>query len=266
MNITWWHRFSARTSDFRAAPGECHVALLGVDNLPTRRLTSGAGWTLAIDTGLGDQPGNFDSILIHRFPGSRRSDEIPAWQPRQPHAVAIPQTAAFADLQEHRDPCGVTELAGKAAGAAFVGVTAACLAIAEAVRELHGGTGHDTLLLSLTTTAARTSPAGQTVLVASARLRRDYARRMRPTQSGPACAHGRPRAVCRRPGPRPSRRRILAGQRRNIPGVYLWRTQVGPGGCLCRERGRPSRSAPCTAQARLAETPSWPCSSSCQRG
>ena len=94
----------------------------------------------------------------------------------------------------------------------------------------------------------------------------DYTRRMRPTQSGPACAHGRPRAVCRRPGPRPSRRRILAGQRRNIPGVYLWRTQVGPGGCLCRERGCPARSAPCTAQARLAETPSWPCSSSCQRG
>jgi hypothetical protein len=157
--------------DFRAAPGERHVALLGVDNLPTRRLTSGAGWALAIDTGLGDQPGNFDSILIHRFPGSRCSDEIPAWQPREPNAVTIPQTAAFADLQEHHDPCGVTELAGKAVGAAFVGVTAACLAIAEALRELHGGTGHDTLLLSLTTTTARTSPAGQTVLVPSARLR-----------------------------------------------------------------------------------------------
>ena len=158
-------------SDFRAAPGECHVALLGVDNLPTRRLTSGTGWTLAIDTGLGDQPGNFDSILIHRFPGSRRSDTIPAWQPREPHAVTIPQTAAFADLQEHHDPCGVTELAGKAVGAAFVGVTAGCLAIAEALRELHGGTGHDTLLLSLTTTTARTSPGDQTVRVPSARLR-----------------------------------------------------------------------------------------------
>jgi hypothetical protein len=83
-------------SDFRAAQGERHVALLGVDNLLTRRLTSGAGWTLAINTGLGDQPGNFDSILIHRFPGSRRSDEIPAWQPREPRAVAIPQTAAAA--------------------------------------------------------------------------------------------------------------------------------------------------------------------------
>jgi hypothetical protein len=101
---------------------------------PYRRLTSGTAWTLAIDTGLGDQPANFDSILIHRFPGSRRSDEILAWQPREPNAVTIPQTAAFADLQEHHDPCGVTELAGKAVGAAFVGVTAACLAIAEALR------------------------------------------------------------------------------------------------------------------------------------
>ena len=158
-------------SDFRAAPGERHVALLGVDNLPTRRLTSGTGWTLAIDAGLGDQPGNFDSILIHRFPGGRRSDEIPAWQPREPHAVAIPQTAAFADLQEHHDPCGVAELAGKAVGAAFVGITAACLAITEALREFHGGTGRDTLLLSLTTMAARTSPGDQTVRVPSARLR-----------------------------------------------------------------------------------------------
>jgi len=76
--------------DFRAAQGECHVALLGVDNQPTRRLTSGAGWTLAIDTGLGDQPGNFDSILIHRFLGSQPSDTIPAWQPQEPHAVTIP--------------------------------------------------------------------------------------------------------------------------------------------------------------------------------
>src|SRR4029077_13393791 len=92
---------------------------------------------------------------------------IPAWQPREPNAVTIPQTAAFADLQEHHDPCGVTELAGKAVGAAFVGVTAACLAIAEALRDLHGGTGHDTLLLSLTPTTARTSPAGQTVRVPS---------------------------------------------------------------------------------------------------
>ena len=157
--------------DFRAAQGECHVALLGVDNQPTRRLTSGAGWTLAIDTGLGDQPGNFDSILIHRFLGSQPSDTIPAWQPQEPHAVTIPATPAFADPQEHHDPCGVTELAGKAVGAAIVGVTARCLAIAEALRELHGGTGHDTLLLSLTTTTARTSPGGQIVRVPSAPLR-----------------------------------------------------------------------------------------------
>jgi hypothetical protein len=83
-------------------------------------------------------------------------------------SVPYPQVKPMA---RYSTTTGVTELAGKAVGAAFVGVAAACLAIAEAVRELHGGTGHDTLLLSLTTTAARTSPAGQTVLVPSARLR-----------------------------------------------------------------------------------------------
>jgi hypothetical protein len=55
----------------------------------------------------------------------------------------VPATPAFTDLRQHRDQCGVTELAGKAVGAAIVGITAACLAIAEATRELHGGTGHD---------------------------------------------------------------------------------------------------------------------------
>jgi hypothetical protein len=73
-------------------------------------------------------------------------------------------------LQEHHERCGVTELAGKAVGAAFVGVTAGCLAIAETLRELHGGTGHDTILINLATTTARTSPSGQAARVPSARL------------------------------------------------------------------------------------------------
>lgn len=38
------------------------------------------------------------------------------------------------------DKCGVTLLAGKAVGAPFVGAVAACLAISELLRLLHGGT------------------------------------------------------------------------------------------------------------------------------
>ena len=42
--------------------------LVGVDDLPARRLTSDGDWTLAIDIGLGDRPATFDSVLL-RFPG-----------------------------------------------------------------------------------------------------------------------------------------------------------------------------------------------------
>jgi len=37
------------------------------------------------------------------------------------------------------DSCGVTLLAGKAAGAPFVGAVAACLAVSEVLRLLNGG-------------------------------------------------------------------------------------------------------------------------------
>jgi hypothetical protein len=69
----------------------------------------------------------------------------------------VPATRAFVDLQQRGDECGVVELAGKAVGASFVGVAAACLAVAEATRELHGGTGHDILTFDLDTTDLRSA-------------------------------------------------------------------------------------------------------------
>ena len=156
-------------ASMQVAPAECHVAIIGVDNLNTRRLTSGTGWPLAIDLGLGDRPDTFDSILLRRFPGIQRSDRITAWQ-AQPAAVTVPTTPAFIDLQARHDKCGVTELAGKAVGAAFTGITAACLAITEATRELHGGTGRDCLMLSLTSMTPHSALASQPVRIASMQL------------------------------------------------------------------------------------------------
>ncbi len=147
--------------DLRITDSECHVALLGVDNIRTRRLTSDAGWRLAIDVGLGHGPQNFASLHIRRFPGTQRSDQIIAWTSNPLEPVTIPRTPAFTDLQERHDQCGVVELAGKAVGASFVGITAACLAIAEATRELHGGTGHDVLALDLLTMDSASAPAAE---------------------------------------------------------------------------------------------------------
>ena len=156
-------------ADLRVAEAERHVALLGVDNLPTRQLTSGVGWLFAVDIGLGSGAANFGSLLMRRFPGARRSDEVKAWA-QTPVPVAVPSSPAFADLKEHHDECGVVELAGKAVGASFVGVVAACIAVAEATRELHGGIGFDLLTLDLTTMVSDSAPASHSGDVVSCPL------------------------------------------------------------------------------------------------
>jgi hypothetical protein len=158
------------TADLRALPAERHVALLGVDNLDARKLVSDVGWALAIDVGLGATPNDFTAIALHRFPSGRRSDQIPAWQGGTA-PTELPDTPAFADLANRHDRCGVVELAGKAVGAAFVGIVASCLAVAEACRELAGGPAHDVLHIDVDGGAPISAPALTTGDVISARLR-----------------------------------------------------------------------------------------------
>lgn len=149
-------------------PGERHVALLGVDNLEARRCISGIGWALAIDVGLGVGPNDFASLVLRRFPGRTASGDVAAWAGRTEGVVNVPETAAFQDLRALGDACGLVELAGKAVGAAFVGVAAACLAIAEACREMHGATGFDVVTLDLQTglaTAATSDEAADVISV-----------------------------------------------------------------------------------------------------
>ncbi|WP_143264340.1 hypothetical protein [Amycolatopsis kentuckyensis] len=150
-------------ADLRVADTEPHVALLGVDNLPTRRLTSGAGWRFAVDVGLGAGSADFSSMLLRRFPGAQRSEEVAAWTSTPAGPPEVPASAAFRDLATRGDPCGVITLAGTAVGLSFVGVVAACLAVAEACRELNGGPGHDILTFDLvtmhTTEALAAAPA-----------------------------------------------------------------------------------------------------------
>lgn len=162
-------------TDLRVSDTECHVALIGVDNLATRRLISNAGWLFAVDVGLGSGPQNFASMLLRRFPGAQRSDEVAAWQHDAHLPITVPSTAAFADLKERHDACGVTELAGKAVGASFVGIVAGCLAVAEAVRELHGGQGFDIMALDLLALDSNAAPAKVSANVISSPLRRGAA-------------------------------------------------------------------------------------------
>jgi hypothetical protein len=145
--------------DHRARGEDRHVALLGVDNLQARRITSGVGWALAIDVGLGTGPIDYASLVIRRFPANVRSNDVPAWQSNSDGEVPIPDQPAFRELAGRVDGCGLVELAGKAVGASFVGIVAACLAVAEATRELHGGAGHDVLTYDLLTAIGNEAPA-----------------------------------------------------------------------------------------------------------
>lgn len=133
------------------------VALFGVDDVRARRLISQGRWKVAIDVGLGTGHENFDGILLHRFPGATVSDQIPAWQDTQTAGLEVPVAPAFQDLLERYGVCGVAELAGTAVGAAFVGVVAATIAIAEAVRPLHEGTALDVVRADLGPWTIRTS-------------------------------------------------------------------------------------------------------------
>ncbi|HCG00011.1 MAG TPA: hypothetical protein DEV93_05655 [Chloroflexi bacterium] len=147
--------------DLRAASEEKHhVALLGVDNLATRRLISNVGWKFAVDVGLGRGAVDFDSILMRRFPGQKTSGEVAGWaNEERPAQIQVPSNEAFNDLRQNFEACGVVELAGKAVGASFVGIIAACLAVAEPGRELHGGSGIEVVNLALRSNDLKKAPA-----------------------------------------------------------------------------------------------------------
>lgn len=163
-----------------------HVALLGVDSLDPRRLTSGVGWKLAIDAGLGVGPADFNALLLRRFPAQVPSDEVPGWKEgvSQQRRVA---TAALADLGR-RDPCGSVQLAGTAVGAAFVGVITACLGVAQGARAALLGDGFDVINLHLQTNDADLAPATREVDVIAGRLLSDGG--PRPAISGTAAGEG----------------------------------------------------------------------------
>lgn len=143
LNTTIIERLMDDSTAVRAT--DMHVALVGVDNLPTRRNIDTFGWRTTIDVGLGTGTDDFDGITLIRFPG-RASANIPGWRETS-HEQQAPASDAIAapDL----DPCGVARLNGIAVGASFVGAFAGVLAVAEAVRPLHGGQARSVLCASI---------------------------------------------------------------------------------------------------------------------
>jgi len=135
-------------SDTRRRPEEPGLALAGFDDPAPRRALELAGFDRIVDVGLGSGPRQFLDILVHSFPASHRAET--AWPEHRSQAnVGFVDRPAYQHLIETQAElegvsreaasCGVTELAGRTAGAAFVGAAAATLAIAEPLRILNGG-------------------------------------------------------------------------------------------------------------------------------
>jgi hypothetical protein len=133
---------------FRRHHREPPVALCGVDNALGRRGLDEVGFDFVVEAGLGRNHRNFRSMRIHTLPGPRRSADI--WKEDAPSEDVAGRAAYQKMLADGElDRCGVTLLAGKAVGAPFVGAVAACLALSEVLRLLHGGPLHQVVDLDL---------------------------------------------------------------------------------------------------------------------
>lgn len=126
------------------SPNEPMIALAGFDNHDARRHLEEFGFGFIVDVGLGAGSYNYSNMLLHTFPGERQADEIFVnghWYTSDGGEAYEEEIARLVNEGESEEAarCGMVEVAGKSVGAAFVGVTAACLAIAEVLRSLHHG-------------------------------------------------------------------------------------------------------------------------------
>jgi len=141
---------------FQPAGDEPTIALAGFDRPGPRRLLGGDRFGRVVDAGLGAGHVEYLDMLLHTFP----SPEEPADAfPSRPMTTRVlppayrteitRQVQAGADEAAAR--CGMFELAGVTVGAAFVGATAAALAVADLLRLLHGGNDYSIIGLDLRT-------------------------------------------------------------------------------------------------------------------
>lgn len=149
-------------SSFRCRQDEPVLALCGFDSNSARRDLSMAEFGWVIESGLGGTSNNFDTISLHTLPNPRTPAEL--WpdlsrdeeQRRIEHLERIArENPGYAGLG--KDDCGRFDLAGKAVAVPFVGATAACLVLAEAVRMLHKGASYTDMKIRLGAPLQRTA-------------------------------------------------------------------------------------------------------------
>lgn len=136
-------------ADFHRQAEEPAVALCGLDNGLGRRALDSVGFDLVIEAGLGRGYQNFRTMRLHTLPGPRPADVI--WKTTEKNEENVEDRPGYQSLLVNGtlDRCGITLLAGRGVGAPFVGATAACLALSEILRVLHGGVAYQVIDLDL---------------------------------------------------------------------------------------------------------------------
>jgi hypothetical protein len=132
------------------------LALCGFDSNPVRRDLVTAGFLRVVESGLGSTASNFDTLSVHTLPQPRPPEEIWPDLPAEEIEKRVQEQERMARencgyLATGDDECGRYELAGKAVGVPFVGMTAATFVVAETLRLLHGGPAYNGVRMSLGT-------------------------------------------------------------------------------------------------------------------
>jgi hypothetical protein len=153
-------------SSFRCRDEEPRLALCGFDSNEVRRELATAEFLRVMESGLGGTADSFDTISFHTLPNPRSVEEL--WPvPTPPERLAQAQqlermareNPAYALLDDN--DCGRAGLAGKSVAVPFVGVAAATIVLAEAIRLLDGGPAYTDIKVALSDLSGRSAPMGR---------------------------------------------------------------------------------------------------------
>jgi hypothetical protein len=123
---------------FTRSPEDPALLICGVDNAATRRILARPGFPEIIEAGLGHGADEYLAFQLHTFPASRGPEQTWPDGPWTDAGALIEQPGYQELLEKGADECGVTQLAGCAVGAPFVGAAVSALMVAEAVRAAMG--------------------------------------------------------------------------------------------------------------------------------
>lgn len=152
-------------ADFRVSPDEPAIALCGVDNPTARAAVEAVGFGLVVEAGLGKGADEYLAFQLHTFPGPQQAQKV--WSPARVAAAAaadrLKQLPAYAAMAAAgMDDCGLTLLAGRSVGSAFVGTAVSAVVVAEVLRSLVGAPVTGLMDGSLRTLSRRAHvPAGE---------------------------------------------------------------------------------------------------------